>query len=146
MVGDFFSLEHIFPTLALESDQTKELLDLPGVFMLTWDNCQYKEDYRHRQCLITNAPWLAWISRDCGGVIVGVHEHIMLSGEGLKTSLVSPFSLELVKHWAKLFGTFVKAPSEMKCPFCADVDGNSKLTAPKVSARRCLERCLRSFF
>ena len=68
----------------------------------------------------------------------------MLSGEGLKTSLVSPFSLELVKHWAKLFGTFVRAPSEMKCPFCADVAGKSKLIAPRVSARRCLERCLRS--
>ena len=143
MVGDFFSLEHIFPTLALEFEETKALLDLPGVFMLTWDNCQYKEDYRHRQCLITNAPWLAWISRDCGGQILGVHEHAVLSGDGMKTSLVSPFSRELVKHWARLFAAFCKAPNELKCPFCADLAGKSKIIAPKVSARRVLERCLR---
>jgi hypothetical protein len=43
MVGDFFGIEHIFPTPMLEMDCYKELLALPGVFVLTWDNCEYGE-------------------------------------------------------------------------------------------------------
>ena len=143
MVGDFFTLEHIFPTLALEFEQTKELLSLPGVFLLTWDNCQYKEVYRHRQRMITNAPWFAWLSRDCQGVVVGFHEHAVTSGDGIDTTNLSPLAYELVSHWAKLYGVFVKAPAALKCPFCANLAGNPKLVEPKVSARRVLERCLR---
>jgi hypothetical protein len=40
-VGDAFSTEHIFPTLALEFEETKELMGLPGVFLITFDNCVY---------------------------------------------------------------------------------------------------------
>ena len=49
MVGDFFGIEHIYPTPMLEMDCYKELLALPGVFVLTWDNCMYGQDYVHRQ-------------------------------------------------------------------------------------------------
>ena len=96
-------IEHIFPTLALEFAETKALLALPGIFLITFDNCQYGEQYRHRQCIITNAPWLAWLSRDCPGRVPGVHEHAVLSGDGMNTQLVSPFAQELVKRWAQLY-------------------------------------------
>ena len=38
---------------------------MPGVFVLTWDNCMYGEQYVHRQCYITNMWFLAGLSRDC---------------------------------------------------------------------------------
>jgi hypothetical protein len=40
-IGDAFSIEHIYPTLLLEFECTKSLLVMPGVFVLTFDNCEY---------------------------------------------------------------------------------------------------------
>ena len=87
-IGDAFSIEHIYPTLLLEFECTKSLLAMPGVFVLTFDNCEYGETCRHRQCLITNQPWLAWLSRDCSGT----HVHEQLSGAGRPTATVSPYA------------------------------------------------------
>ena len=70
MVGDFFGIEHIYPTPMLEMDSYKELLATPGVFVLTWDNCEYGETYVHRQCYITNMWFLARMSRDCSNRVV----------------------------------------------------------------------------
>jgi hypothetical protein len=44
-VGDAFSCEHIYPSYMLEFDCFKALLALPGVFLLTFDNCMYGERY-----------------------------------------------------------------------------------------------------
>ena len=118
VLGDFFSIEHPWPTPMLMFACFQELLALPGVFMLTWDNCAYGESYRHRQVLVTNAPFLAALSRDCSGD----HEHVIVSPwapGGLKASAVSPFSLGLVRHWAALFGAFVRAPSDQFCVHCS---------------------------
>ena len=77
LVGDFFTIEHIFPTQMIEMDSYQELLALPGVFMLTWDNCEYDEVYRHRQVLITNHPAFANLSRDCDKM----HTHVPITGK-----------------------------------------------------------------
>jgi hypothetical protein len=108
-VGDFFTIEHIYPTFALEFECTKQLLALPGVFMLTFDNCKYDQPYRHRQIIITNCVWLASLSRDCPG-LTATHTHAKLSDDGIATPLLSPFPWPLVRHWANLFAAFVKAP------------------------------------
>ena len=49
-VGDAFSLEHIYLVLVMEFAELKELLAMPGVYVLIWDNCAFGEEYRHRQC------------------------------------------------------------------------------------------------
>ncbi len=140
-VGDAFSIEHIFPTLALEFEETKELMALPGVFLITFDNCVYGEIYRHRQCLITNQTWLAWLSRDCPGLSVD-HAHAMISDDGIPTKNVSPYAWQLVRHWAKLFKQFISSPQKLLCPFCAQVAGQPKPLLQ--SAKRAVERCLRA--
>ena len=117
-VGDFFTIEHIYPSYVLELDRTKALLELPGVWLLTWDNCAYGGTYRRRQFLITNLPCLVQLSRDCPGVTV-TRKHAMLSGSGIKTSLVSAFAWQLVEHWAALYSGFVKSPSARTvCTLC----------------------------
>ena len=60
-IGDAFSIEHIYPTLLLEFECTKSLLAMPGVFVLTFDNCEYGETYRHRQCLITQSTMVGLV-------------------------------------------------------------------------------------
>ena len=42
-IGDAFSIEHIYPTLLLEFECTNSLLAMPGIFVLTFDNCEYGE-------------------------------------------------------------------------------------------------------
>ena len=63
-VGDAFSIEHVFPTPMLQFLSYKELLNMPGVFVLTWDKCQFGEKYQHRQVLITNQLYLAVLARE----------------------------------------------------------------------------------
>jgi hypothetical protein len=87
-VGDAFSIEHIYPTLALEFDDTKALLALPGVFLVVFDNCGYGEHYRHRQCVITNQRWLAWLSPDGPGASA-THMHHKISDDGMPTPGIS---------------------------------------------------------
>jgi hypothetical protein len=117
---------------------------MPGVFVLTFDNCEYGETYRHRQCLITNQPWLAWLSRDCSGT----HVHEQLSGAGRPTATVSPYAKGLVKHWVHLFNVFLKAPMKSRCVFCAHAAGQSrtdiKAIAPREPARLTVGRSLRA--
>jgi hypothetical protein len=42
-VGDAFSVEHVFPTPMLQFQSYQELLNMPGVFVFTWDNCRFGE-------------------------------------------------------------------------------------------------------
>ena len=65
LLGDAFSIEHPAPSPLWEMDCYKELASLPGVFFVVFDNCEYEQDYKHRQDLLTNCPWLAALSRDC---------------------------------------------------------------------------------
>jgi hypothetical protein len=77
-------------------------------------------------------------------VIPGYHQHAVLSGDGINTSKVSPFSKELVKRWAQLYRVYVNSPDEMTCLHCADTASKPELPAVPAKARRVLERCLRA--
>ena len=110
-IGDAFSIEHIYPALLLEFECTKSLLAMPGVFVLTFDNCEHGETYWHRQCLITIQPWLAWLSWHCSGK----HVHEQVSGAVCPT--VSPYARGLVKHLVHLLNVFLGAPMKLRCMF-----------------------------
>ena len=58
-VGDGFSLLQPYPTPLLGLPGGRALLDLPDVFVLTFDRCEFGGASRDRQCVITNQPWLA---------------------------------------------------------------------------------------
>ena len=107
LVGDFFVIEHIWPTTMVQMDCFQRLLSLPGVFMITFDNCPYGELYRHRQVLITNLPILAQLSRNCGDL--PPHRHAVV-GVDVPTGAVSPFSQAFCDEYAKLLKRTVHAP------------------------------------
>ena len=73
-VGDAFTVEHVWPSPMLQFETWQRLLNMPGVFVLTWDNCRYGEQYLHRQLLVTNLPCLAALAKDC----VGGHAHLTI--------------------------------------------------------------------
>ena len=75
-VGDAFTVEHIFPTPMLYMQCWIDLLSLPGIYIVTWDNCRYTLDVRHRQMMVTNCVWLVAISRDCRGSKLHRHYEI----------------------------------------------------------------------
>ena len=132
-VGDFFSIEHIFPTAMLEFDSMKMLLALPGVHLLTFDNCAYGAEYRHRQCIVTNAPWLVWLSQDCNRQ----HDHMAISAQNntiphIKTKQVQPFHERLVERWSLLFRAALTAPKERHCAHCAHLLGGCDIPAENV--------------
>jgi len=137
MVGDFFGIEHIYPTPMLEMDTYKELLAMPGVFVLTWDNCEYDEEYVHRQCYITNMWWLAALSRDCQNKVTlsrggTPHVHVMIapqSGPGIKAGDVAPFATKWCAAYADLTYDWVKAPLKERCVHCASLTVGSSETA-----------------
>ena len=56
-VGDAFAVEHVFPTPMLQFQSYQELLNMPGVFVFTWDNCQFGEKYQHRQAINLTLPF-----------------------------------------------------------------------------------------
>ena len=118
-VGDFFSVEQPDKSTMFYLDCYKELAGLPGVFKVTFDNCEYGEEYKHRQVILTNAPWLVKLSRDCAQD----HRHALLGfGGDLPTKAAASFSTEMCRVWAKAFADYVDTP-ECYCPFCADAAG-----------------------
>ena len=134
MIGDFFGIEHIYPTPMLEMEGYKELLAMPGVFVLTWDNCEYGEPYVHRQCYITNMWFLVKLNRDCSNKITiaqGGTPHIHLpiapqSGPGLKSGDVAAFAAGWCKSYADLTHDWVRAPSRERCVICASLIPGTK--------------------
>ena len=126
-VGDFFSIEHIWPTEMVNLSCYEELIGLPGVYVLTFDNCRYEEVYRHRQCLITNAPWLMWLSRDCPGGPEHYHGDQIGFGKANSTKDVSAYAHELVETWARLFVKFLRGHEQSQlCPWCAHAHGGGR--------------------
>ena len=104
----------------IEMDCYKELLAMPGVFVLTWDNCMYGKNYVHRQCYITNMWWLARLSKDCDKS----HEHVLIapqSGPGISAKTVAPFAELWCKQYASLTQQFVNASGRNACIVCASV-------------------------
>ena len=116
-LGEAFNIEHIYPTPMIEMDCYKELLALPGVFMLTFDNCMYEEEYKHRQCLITNVPAFVQLSRDCDKS----HVHTPITpqqGPGLRTKDAQPFSEAFCEEYARLLHLVLTSPDADRCVHC----------------------------
>ena len=67
---------------------------MPGVFVLTWNNCRFGAKYRHTQVLITNATFFAPLAKDCTNR-KGVTDHVHLLigfGKDLQTSDVAAYT------------------------------------------------------
>jgi hypothetical protein len=116
LVGDYFIVEHIWPTTMVQMDCFQRLLSLPGVFMVVFDNCAYGELYRHRQVLITNLPIMAQLSRNCQDL--PTHKHAVI-GEDLPTGAVSPFSQSFCDQYVGLVKRAVNAKTvHSACVHC----------------------------
>ena len=116
-VGDAFSIEHIYPTPMIEMDCYKKLLALPGVFLLTFDNCMFEKEYKHRQCLITNVPAFAQLSRDCDRT----HVHAPIAaqrGPSMRTDEVSPFAEAFCEEYARLLHMVLTSPDADRSVHC----------------------------
>ena len=122
LLGDAFAVEHPAESPLWEMDCFRELASLPGVFFVTFDNCEYGKDYRHRQSLLTNAPWLAALSRDCEKDTDPNHvEHRTI--EGSLTKETGAFAEQLCERWIDRLCDFMNNNQGDCCPFCADRDG-----------------------
>ena len=109
---------------------------MPGVFVLTWDNCEFGEQYRHGQVLVTNMPWLAPLGRDCKGG----HTHLRIGFTGdVRTDDVSPYSWGWCKEYAQLLSTFCREPVESRCVHCLPQGKSDMNYNRRESMRRCAE-------
>ena len=110
---------------------------MPGVYVFTWDNCQFGEKYKHRQVMITNMPWLAPLARDCQGG----HEHLKIGfGYDLRTTQVSPYAWGFCKEYASLLHEFVREPVDKRCVHCLPQGNSSMIHGRREALRRCAER------
>ena len=116
-VGDFFSIEHIVLTYLLSFESYVQLLNLPGVFVLAWDSCRFGEAYRHRQCLVANAAFLALLGLDCDGT----HKHLNIGfDKDIRTDQLNAFAWGLAREWADLYDKWPLA--------CTNVRGDAPTT------------------
>ena len=107
---------------------------MPGVFLFTWDNCQFGERYRHRQVLVTNLPCLAALAKDCPGN----HTHLTIGfGKDLQTSDVSAYAVGWCKEYAQLFARFIRAPVEDRCVHCLPQGDSMCVYERREALRRC---------
>jgi len=126
-VGDLFSIEHIYPTYMLSFDTYVQLLSQPGVFVLTFDNCRFKELYRHRQCLLTNGVFLALLGLDCDRT----HTHLTIGfDKDIRTDQLNAFAWELASQWADVYARWLLA--------CTNLRGN-KPNSGDVCIHCCVE-------
>ena len=77
----------------------------------------YEKEYKHRQCLITNVPAFAQLSRDCDKS----HVHTPITpqqGTGLRTKDVQPFSEAFCEEYARLLHLVLTSPDADRCVHC----------------------------
>merc|ERR1712242_427270 len=134
-VGDAFSVEHIWPTPMVEFNWWREFLALPGIFIVTFDNCGYGEPVRHRQMIITNQVWLCVLSRDCPGQEYHLHASIGFDKE-VRTKDLAPYSEGLVARWSRALADFIEDPKRLCCPACSDEAGRRNWPGPARERRR----------
>ena len=126
----------------LQFECYQKLLKMPGVFVFTWDNCQYGETYQHRQIMVTNMVFLAALARDCPNTPSNkVHDHLTIGfGADLSTKDVSAYAWEFCRQYAKRVKEFVTEPVESRCVHCLP-QGESKMIYNRREAmRRCAEQ------
>ena len=59
-VGDGFSVEQRWPTPMLDSAMWKDIVTLPGIYVITWTEAAYEgRGEPDQRCLVTNQSWLA---------------------------------------------------------------------------------------
>jgi hypothetical protein len=126
-VGDAFSVEHVFPTPMLQFQSYQELLNMPGVFVFTWDNYRFGESYQHRQVLATNQTYLSVLAKDCPNTRTRkVHDHLTIGfDKELRTTDVSAYSRGWCRAYAAAFKEFVDNPVDKRCVHCLP-QGESK--------------------
>ena len=121
----------------LQFESFQELLRMAGVFVLTWDNCEFGEAYKHRQVLITNMPWLAALARVCQGG----HRHLKIGfDKDLRTEDVSAYSKGWCGEYARLSAAFVRSPADDKCVHCLPQGSSDTIYKRRETLRRCAER------
>ena len=114
----------------------ERFIKLPGVFVITLDHCheKYGEDYRHRLCVITNAPWLSHLSADCPGPKVHDRKNQIGFGGQYSTRELASYPQSLVTVWARLFSEFIMGREGKKlCPWCAHIHGGGRLLGDQRS-------------
>jgi hypothetical protein len=140
-VGDAFSIEHVFPTPMLQFQSYQKLLNMPGVFVFTWDNCRFGEKYQHRQVLVTNQPYLAVLAKDCPNTRTNkVHDHLTIGfDKDLRTSDVSAYSRGWCRAYAKAFRESVDEPVDKRCVHCLPQGDSRMIYNRREAVRRCAE-------
>ena len=142
-VGDAFSIEHVFPTPMLQFQSYQELLNMPGVFVFTWDNCRFGESYQHRQVLVTNQTYLSVLARDCPNTRTRkVHDHLTIGfDKDLRTSDVSAYSRGWCRAYAGAFKEFVDNPVDKRCVFIVSLNVRAR---PSTTVERQFDGVRRS--
>ena len=114
---------------------------MPGVFVFTWDNCQFGERYQHWQVLVTNEPYLAALAMDCPNTREQkVHDHLTVGfGKDMKTSMVSAYARGWCRAFARAFNEFVEEPVDKRCVHCLPQGDSSMIYNRREAVRRCAE-------
>ena len=94
----------------LQFDGFQELQNMPGVFQFTWDNCKFDAPYKYTQVMVTNAPFLTPLARDCDHA-VGRHFTVGRDGK-LITWEMEQYTKPWVSEFAVLLHNFVAMPNE----------------------------------
>ena len=114
---------------------------MPGVFVFTWDNCRFGENYQHRQVLVTNQTYLSVLAKDCPNTRTKkVHNHLTIGFvEDLRTSDVSAYSRAWCRAYASAFKEFVDNPIEKRCVHCLPQGDSKTIYHRREAVRRCAE-------
>ena len=98
------------------------------MFVLNWDDCAFGETYKNKQALVTNAPFLTALGKDCPGH----SQHTVRSH--------SDMSLRWCQAYAGLLKSFVKDPVDKRCVHCLPTGPSRQSTGRRETLRRCAER------
>ena len=133
-VGDAFSLVDSHPSVIDTSPMFKELLALPGVYVITLDQCGHGAPFRGRTLVVTNQAWVFQLSTDCNSS--ASHSVWEPAQHGM--------SINARQAWAKSFAVFLTDVSVDVCPHCATLRGQhsqcSGSRKPQEPVRRIIFR------
>ena len=96
-VGDAFSLVDSHPSVLDTAPEFKELLALPGIYVISLDQCPWGAAHKGRCLIVTNQAWIFELSSDCSSS--ANHEMWDPHTRGLSPGVRMA--------WSKLFGKFL---------------------------------------
>ena len=133
-VGDAFSIVDSHPSVVDTDAGFRDLLALPGVYVITLDQCAFGASFRGRSLIITNQAWVFQLTADCNSP--ASHSVWEPSSQGL--------SYPARNAWAQAFASFLNGAESDLCPHCAVLHGTkahcSGSRAPPEPLRRVLFR------